>query len=175
MCLSEVGSDPSMTGVEKTKIYYIIYMWIYEQWVDDLNLDVHTNTGLQLFCTSWLEDCSDSPWRIPSEKAGSWMAFFKKFSIDFNRAALWGIHCIPREQGNWTEFKCKIGEEKKMGVSVSPLSTCTWCVSSTALCSGVFWSGTWRCRWPRAAFHSNFWHWGIHKIGNLIILGKTDH
>ena len=32
---------------------------------------------------------------MPSEKAGSWMAFFKKFSIDFNRAALWGIHCIP--------------------------------------------------------------------------------
>ena len=25
------------------------------------------------------------------------MAFFKKFSIDFNRAALWGIHCIPAE------------------------------------------------------------------------------
>ncbi len=25
------------------------------------------------------------------------MAFFKKFSIDFNRAALWGMHCIPRE------------------------------------------------------------------------------
>lgn len=25
------------------------------------------------------------------------MAFFKKFSIDFNRAALWGIHCIPKQ------------------------------------------------------------------------------
>lgn len=44
-----------------------------------------------------LENANDSPWRIPSEKAGSWMAFFKKFSIDFNRAALWGIHCIPAE------------------------------------------------------------------------------
>lgn len=41
------------------------------------------------------------------------MAFFKKFSIDFNRAALWGIHCIPREQENLIEFKCKIGEGKK--------------------------------------------------------------
>lgn len=48
-----------------------------------------------------LKDSNDSPWRIPSEKAGSWMAFFKKFSIDFNRAALWGIHCIPREQESW--------------------------------------------------------------------------
>lgn len=26
------------------------------------------------------------------------MAFFKKFSIDFNKAALWGMHCTPGNQ-----------------------------------------------------------------------------
>lgn len=46
---------------------------------------------------SQLKTINDLPCRIPSEKAGSWMAFFRKFSIDFNKAALWGIHCIPME------------------------------------------------------------------------------
>lgn len=60
----------------------------------DMNKQIEKNKLSNLLNKS---EAKDSPWRIPSEKAGSWMAFFKKFSIDFNRAALWGIHCIPTE------------------------------------------------------------------------------
>ena len=31
--------------------------------------------------------------RMLSEKAGSGVAFFRKFSIDLSRAAFWGKHC----------------------------------------------------------------------------------
>lgn len=37
-----------------------------------------------------------SPCRMPSEKAGSWMAFLRKFSMDLSRAARCGMHWTPR-------------------------------------------------------------------------------
>lgn len=36
-----------------------------------------------------------APCRMPSEKAGSWMAFLRKFSMDLSKAARWGMHCTP--------------------------------------------------------------------------------
>lgn len=83
------------------------------------------------------EDHNNSPWRIPSEKAGSWMAFFKKFSIDFNRAALWGMHCIPGKQehfisfsdwnwGNWGKTEEKIIYNQIMRVGKYLHVECQW-------------------------------------------------
>lgn len=40
---------------------------------------------------------------MPSEKAGSWMAFLRKFSMDLSNAARWGMHWTPKARG-WTHI-----------------------------------------------------------------------
>lgn len=47
---------------------------------------------------TYVKDCwsSHSPCLMLSANAGSGMAFFKKLSMDFRRAALCGKHCRPR-------------------------------------------------------------------------------
>ena len=39
-----------------------------------------------------------------SEKDGSGMAFFRKFNMDFSRAALWGKHCTPTNITHQVKF-----------------------------------------------------------------------
>lgn len=48
---------------------------------------------IMLYCRDKYLQC-----RILSEKAGSGMAFFKKFNIDFSRAALCAKHWTPKEK-----------------------------------------------------------------------------
>lgn len=47
---------------------------------------------------------------MPSEKAGSWMAFLRKFNMDFRSAARCGIHWAPgneERQKNYAELAIK--------------------------------------------------------------------
>lgn len=82
--------------------------------------------------------------------------------------------CTAYLQIKSISFQFSIGtietEEKDISKKGVWAGTCTWRASGTALCSGVFWSRTWSCGWPRTAFHGDFWHWGLmHNVENSII------
>lgn len=155
MCFSEVGSEPSITaGTMRGQCHH----------------PCHPLRGFG--------DIRDHPpCRMPSEKAGSWMAFLRKFSMDLSKAARWGMHCTPGgntgrglggTRGNWGVPRERSRCGKEFGVFILGELGCPYGEGITA-------STEEELGCPRRdgivggphTFHLPTFYWGSH-IGNKL-------